>query len=209
MRRLLLLGAALLGACGDPMIPVRETYPFADGVGNVFHWPQDRLSVRFYADTRGAMRALVARGVDVWEQQFLYGEFRGTLVDDSLAADVIVRWGGTVPPDVPPDSGAALPVCTGVTTIVLNATGDALEGPIRVSASEAGAPPADPRQLVACYYRVVTHELGHSLGLFQHSPQTADLMAAQPLTDRPTARDRGTVEVLYHTIPTLGPPPRD
>jgi predicted Zn-dependent protease len=203
-----LLSLALAAACTDPAIPDRrDAYGFRDPSGAVFRWPADRLPVRFYADDRGPMRTIVAQGIAAWEAQFLYGELRGTLVSDSTDADVIVRWGGAVPPDVAPDTGAPVSSCSGVTQVVFDTAGTTLAEPMRVTVNDLGGAATAP-QRVACAARVTTHELGHSLGLLQHSGQATDLMAAQPLVDRPTTRDRITVEVLYHTAPTIGPPPR-
>lgn len=207
MRRAL-LGLALTAACADPTVPVRQAaYGFDDGFGAVFRWPTDRLPVRFYVDDRGPMRSLVTQGIAAWEAQFLYGELRGALVGDSTSADVIVRWGGTVPADVAADTGAPVFACSGLTQIVIDSASNAVDGPIHVTLDRL-AVVASPGQVVACYGRVVTHELGHSLGLLQHSAQSADLMAPQPLVRRPTTRDRVTAEILYHTPPTIGPPPR-
>jgi predicted Zn-dependent protease len=50
----------------------------------------------------------------------------------------------------------------------------------------------------------LTHEIGHTLGLLQHSTEPTDLMAAQPTARAPSTRDRMTAEVLYHTVPTIG-----
>jgi predicted Zn-dependent protease len=49
------------------------------------------------------------------------------------------------------------------------------------------------------------HELGHALGLLQHSPDTTDLMHSSPRVRAPS--DRRSVEVLYHTEPTIAPKP--
>jgi hypothetical protein len=203
-----LIGLAFGVACADPTIPDRQDrYAFDDGFGEVFHWPAERLPVRYFADARGPMAALVARALGVWEEQFLYGEFAGVLVSDSASADVIVRWGGTVPSDVPPDTGAPVTSCSGVTMLTIDSASNSIEDQIIVTANNLLVP-VSAGQMIACYRRVIAHEVGHSMGLFQHSAQPEDLMAGQPLVERPGPRDRVTAEVLYHTTPTIGPPPR-
>ena len=59
------------------------------------------------------------------------------------------------------------------------------------------------------HHNVVTiHEVGHALGLFQHSTDSlSDIMASPPRVSLPSDGDRRTVEVLYHTPATLSPPP--
>jgi hypothetical protein len=202
-----LVGLAVLAACADPTIPDRQNrYAFDDGFGEVFRWPSSHLPVRIYADERGPMRALVSQSIAAWEAQFLYGEWRGQLVSDSNTADVVIRWGGAVPPDVPPSPGMPVNACNGLTQIVIDSASNAVERPIRVTASELGS--FSPETVIACYVRVLAHELGHTLGLLQHSSDVFDLMAAQPAVPGPSLRDRLTAEVLYHTTPTIGAPPR-
>jgi hypothetical protein len=199
---------ALVLGCSDILTPSRAPrypadHPFLPG--EIFRWPTGRLPVRYFADTRGTMRALVARGLSVWQQQFLYGEFRGQLVADSTNADVIVVWEDSVPPDVPPDTAGAVGACGGVTTILIDSTNtitEALRVLVRVS------PGFTTGQVAACLPRVTAHELGHSIGLLRHSSGPDDLMSAPPRVDVPSARDRRTAEVLYHTPATIQPPPR-
>jgi hypothetical protein len=203
--RVLLVVAAAALACDQPTIPTRTAaYPF-DFAGDVFHWPASHLPVRYFADARGAMRTIVQDGLAAWQAPFLYGEFTGTLVADSAGADVIVLWRDSVPPDVPPDPGPPVSACSGVTSFQLDST-STIEGPLRVTLWVAGV--ATAAQVAACMRRVTLHELGHSLGLLQHSPDTLDVMAAPPGVAVPSERDRQTVEVLYHTPPTIRPPPR-
>jgi predicted Zn-dependent protease len=177
----------------------------SDLAGEVFRWPSDRLPVRYFADTRGTMPDLVRTSVQVWEAQFLYGEFTGTLVSDSSAADVIVVWQDSIPPNVPPDTAGALGACDGVTSYVIDSTGTMTE-PIRVQL-RVRLGYTEP-QVAACMQRVAAHELGHTLGILTHSPATSDLMYGTPPTATPTNRDRNTAQVLYHTTPTIAPPPR-
>jgi predicted Zn-dependent protease len=205
-----LVALALLAACMDPEIPDHSlVYDFSDGNGHIFRWPADRLPVRFYADPRGNMSALVQRAIGVWQAQFLYGEFRGTMVADSNQADVIVFWSDSVPPDVPPDNGTPVKACGGLSQVATDSGADSLQlaGPIHssvsvlINGSTAG-------QVEACMRRTVIHELGHALGIIQESPNASDIMAVTPLASLPTQRDRETVQVLYHTVPNLRPAPR-
>ena len=209
-----LLVLAAIAGCSDPTIPTRSIYSFADTsfsgpnmVVDVFHWPPSRIPVRFWSDPRGNMTSLVTRSIKAWEDQFLYGEFRGALVSDSNQADVIVRWRDSVPPDVPPDTATAPNSCGGLTTFDYDSVEPVLVGPVHVSLTVlTGGAPATPGQLQACMRRVTIHELGHALGLLRHSPNAGDIMFAQPAANSPSQIDRWSIETLYHTAATIGPP---
>ncbi|HET9385226.1 MAG TPA: hypothetical protein VFO67_08770 [Gemmatimonadales bacterium] len=209
--RIVLLFAVTAIGCGEIVVPERAPRYPADHPalpGEIFRWPADRLPVRYFADDRGTMRTLIGRGLDVWKQQFLYGEFTATLVSDSSAADVIVVWEDSVPPDVPPDTTGAVGACTGVTNLQLDTTNTriTITEPLRVTIRVSGG--FTTAQVAACLPRVTAHELGHTIGLLRHSSGSEDLMFGTPRVEFPTARDRRTAEVLYHTISTIGPPPR-
>jgi hypothetical protein len=206
MKRGIPLLAAALAACGDPLIPARApAYPFADGLtGDVFHWPADRLPVRYWVDPRGALPRLTRAALADWEAQFLYGELRGVLVADSLDADVLVVWGGTVPNDVPPDPGTPVVACNGVTQYTVDST-NTLSDYIRAEINVQGG--FTDAQVAACVARTTTHEVGHTIGILNHSPDPADLMNSTPTVPAPSDGDRRTVEVLYHTPPTIAPRP--
>ena len=208
MRRVLAMVwlGTLTASCGEPTVPSRDpAYGFDDpSTVDVFRWPAGRMPVRVWADPRGSLHRVVGDGLRAWEGLFLYGEFRGVTVDDSLGADVIIRWAGTVPPDVPPDPGTPVFACGGVTQLSIDST-NTLDDYVRVGISVFGG--FSDGQVAACVSRVAMHELGHALGLLQHSPDTTDLMHSSSRARAPSDRDRRTVEVLYHTEPTIAPRP--
>lgn len=222
MKRLALLAlwAAVIVACSDPATPDRECqncyYSFADTFPPdtfIFHWPANRLPVRFWADSSGAMQYFVRTAITAWQSQLLYGEFRGTIVADSSQADVIALWDAAPIDSVAADTAGSTFACSGDThsagssdgTIALDST-NAIVGPIVISVFRKSG--YTDGQLFACGQRLTIHEMGHALGLLRHSPYTNDIMNAVPVANWPSDEDRRTIEVLYHTTPTLGPPPR-
>jgi len=203
--RVALAIAVLTAGCSDIIPPSRTPRYLADAAGDTFHWPADRIPVRYFVDPRGALPRLVHNGLSAWQDQFLYGEFRAVVVADSTAADVIMRWQDSVPADVPPDTAGGLGAGEGVAPYALDST-KTMTGPEHVSLRVRLGYTLP--QIAECFRRVVTHELGHSLGILSHSPATTDLMYGTPAIERPTERDRNTAQVLYHTAPTIFPPPR-
>ena len=206
-RALWLVGIAALAACSDPTIPVRSAAYAFDLAGEVFHWPTTppQRDMKLWVDPRGALPRLAQQGLDQWEAQFLYGEFRGIIVADSLDADVLLKWGSAVPPDVPPDTGAPVNSCNGGTLIPMDTVTNTLYDLIRAEVNVSGS--FTPEQVAACVVRVTIHELGHAIGILNHSPDTLDIMFPNPRVAAPSDGDRRTVEVLYHTAPTIRPRP--
>ena len=79
--------------------------------------------------------------------------------------------------------------------------------PMHVYISARFAPELPATQ--ACLALTLTHEIGHTLGIFRHSPRPEDLMYGNPTVTGPSERDRNTAEILYHTpanvVPVRGP----
>jgi hypothetical protein len=208
-------GPALL-ACADIAAPSRSSayewrriLPTATGPDTLsFHWPRSRLPVRIWAEDTLNLPAHVRHGIGEWEAVFLYGELRSVVVSDSSVADVIVTSG------IAPKGGFSVtrlqsfmaPECQGATDIELDATGQQILPPIRVYVDPRfvlGSPGVDP-----CMALTTTHELGHALGIFTHSPNADDIMFADPTVADLSPRDRVTAELAYHVESSLTVAPR-
>lgn len=211
-RRAIGVALVLLAACTTPEAPSHTgAYPFdsnGDGTGNVFRWPEDRLPVRFWADPRGNMNALVQNAIDVWQDQLIYGEFTGVIVSDSAHADVQIVWADTAAPTVPPDPGPPALACGGLTqNDSIGTTDHRIHGALHTSINLLVGS-FTPGQVEACVRRTVIHEMGHTLGILDHSPGSADIMYVTPVVPLPSGADRTTMQILYHSTPNILPPLR-
>jgi len=215
-RLLGLVTGSVLVACADIAAPSRgDAYEWrrlqgtSSGVDTLsFHWAGADLPVRFWAEDSLNLPAHVQGGIGRWEAVFLYGEFSGVVVSDSSTADVIVTTG------IAPKGGFSIarlesgfaPECQGATDIELSSNGQQILRPIRVYVDPRfapGSPGVDD-----CMALTTTHELGHALGIFTHSPDPEDIMYADPAVSALSRRDRSTAELAYHTEPTLTIAPR-
>ncbi|MES2124295.1 MAG: hypothetical protein V4503_06355 [Gemmatimonadota bacterium] len=218
MRRLLPLGLALLAvtACSDLVTPLR-TNPYEyrkfiskglpDGSVDtvLFHWPRNFLPVRVWVAADDPLRPHMTTAIDRWNATFLYGEFRAMMVNDSNAADVIVRnvvapAGGEAPPIT---LSAFAPECRGETDLFYNLSARTIILPVRMYIYPRFS--TTPPGLDDCYRITATHELGHALGLLEHSPSASDLMFSDPVLDGISERDRITAETVYHLPATYTP----
>jgi hypothetical protein len=203
--------AALLG-CSDISAPLRDDlYEWrlfvAAAVGSgtdtlTFHWPRSALPVRVWVEDTVGLPADFDRAITVWKSVFLYREFDGERVGDSVGADVIVR-GGSLGFQFSPMrlSSALRPECSGATDLDISDDHIEFRTPVRIFITPL-ASPEDPG-LSECLALTSIHELGHAIGIFRHSPNATDIMFANPVVDLPSALDRGTAEVLYHVPSTL------
>lgn len=173
-----------------------------------FHWPQSRLPVRIWADDTLNLPVHVQNGINQWEAAFLYGELSAVVVSDSSLADVIVTSGIAPKGDfsVTRLESFMAPECQGATDVELAAGGQEILPPIRVYVDprfDPASPGVDP-----CMALTTTHELGHALGIFNHSPNPQDIMYFDPAVTTLSPRDRATAELAYHTEATLTVAPR-
>jgi hypothetical protein len=167
-----------------------------------FHWPRSRLPVKIWVQDTLNLPADVQSGVDKWKAAFLYGEFDGVTVADSNVADVVVRLGPVLKVEADAiDLHGAAPECEGGTSFDLPPGSSELQVPIRIFINPR-FDPASPG-VDQCLALTATHELGHALGIFTHSPNATDIMYFDPAVSELSSSDRSTVELAYHTAANL------
>ena len=229
---LAVLGAAACNEIGVPLRPaiyahsliVSDVVQFdttVDGVAYFagdtitdtvhFSWPASRLPVKIWVQDTVGLPHDVDAAIAAWKNVLVYGEIGATIVSDSTKADIIVR--GSTPLPLPaPRAGARLSAipplaaCEGVTDVFISAPDHTkLWLPIRVYVNPKY--PLDVAGTRECLARVTIHELGHALGLFQHSPNPDDIMYAFPDSSvhAPSDADAATILYLYHRTPGLRP----
>jgi hypothetical protein len=207
----ILTGVATALACTDIASPSRaDRYEWrrivATGPGTAdtlsFHWLQSRLPVKIWVENTLNLPAHVQAGIDKWKAAFLYNEFDAVTVADSNTADVVVRVGAPVKGGFNMIRLASTaPECEGGTDFDLPSGTNVLQPPIRVFVNPR-FDPASPG-VDACMALTTTHELGHAIGIFAHSPDPGDIMFGDPVVSELSDRDRATAEAAYHLQPNL------
>ncbi|HUF49998.1 MAG TPA: hypothetical protein VMN60_04135 [Longimicrobiales bacterium] len=216
-RRLLVALLLACGGCEVPLMPPTHTSEFYEfrldiTPPRVLRW-ESGTTIRVHAMPGSAARAGILegaldRGMRMWNAHALYGEYELIRAASVAEADVVLQWSDEVPPvdvaECPPQLSRA------VTTFCLDDSGRHLHRfPLATGASSV-------RMLVTVLGseaargdrvdRLVSHELGHVLGIARHSAAASDLMFGGELTRATlTARDAATLRMLYHTRPDVTP----
>ncbi|HEY0810218.1 MAG TPA: hypothetical protein VGD49_08655 [Longimicrobiales bacterium] len=218
MKKLFALTLVLL-ACESPTIPDRIAqdvyrYELPTPALRVLRWPVGKV-VNVYvvghtdAARTEALHAALSNAIEVWNAAVLFGEVQLRETSNVNEADALLNFSGTLLPvsvsDCPPGGSAAY------TTFCLTVDQEHLKvfplsgndiGQVKFIVTVRTVTPLVPADVT----RLVAHEMGHVLGLAQHSPLSTDLMhELAAVATRPTPRDRATLQALYHTPAEITP----
>lgn len=192
----------LVVACSEAAAP-RVDAPAYDPTqlwGVLYRWPTGQ-TIAVYTDPTAVpsgtnLGAVTAAAMTAWKQALGGSEFSFRATTSAADADVIVHV-STAPRLVGLAGCAEPPTFASGVTFICPAADSALTLPLAsgatgrvkvdVSINPDAASAANP--LVA----LVTHELGHAVGIGGHSPAALDVMYASPSVSTPSARDITTL----------------
>jgi hypothetical protein len=213
----LLASALLLAACDAPTMPARtNVYDFHEGSW-IFRW-NGGSTVRFHVlgsgETAELLRGLTTAAAAVWNDAALFDDYALVPTASPQEAHVLVRWSDDPLPVLVPEQEATCSAAGGRAYVVFCVAADptrvlrlpfsgaaaGAEGSVRAVVTIQSVQRAD----TTAARRLVLHELGHVLGIWNHSQDPGDVMFGGLLTvDALSAADRATIHVLYRTPPTV------
>jgi len=198
------LVALAVAACSDataPLTPAYDPTQFTNGV--ISRWPTG-TTIAVFADPTAVpfgvdLATITASGLAAWKAALGGNEFAFRTATSPADADVIVHVGnaprlvglaGCAEPA--PYNGGVTFLCPAADSALTLPLGGAVAGHVKVDiiVNPDAASAANP--LAA----LVTHELGHALGIGGHSTDPRDVMYASPSVAVPSARDIATLRWL-------------
>lgn len=194
--------AASLACCmqaTDPGLNERYTVEFsspASVAGKKFHWTTMPVKIKYnsckVAGCSASLEAAVRKGIDFWKRNAsLYGEIQTGYAD---SGDIEIKF-------VQSAGGNTIGVCSASLGQYSNGQMVAIKPlSLTIYTALSGTSVSD-----AEYEFVSAHEMGHCLGLWEHSPRNGDLMYYL-LTDKTgySARDLNSMRWLYSQKTDVG-----
>ena len=195
---------AALSACmssTDPGMDLRYNVSFTSPsqlAGKLFSWRSMPVKLRYNACAVAGCtadgEAAVKRGTEFWQKNAtLYGEIQTTY---SSTADIDITYQTTLP------GGNVIGICT-ITGFAVDPRGKyyAILPLTLQIATTVGGQPINTKDLEY----VAAHEMGHCLGIWDHSPRDGDLMNAYlSSATKYSARDLNSIRYLYSKTSDLG-----
>ena|GEM_PF-5555608 len=197
-----ILSAASLTGCmqaTDPGMNERYTVEFsspASVAGKKFHWTTMPVKVKYNScqvtGCSASLEAAVRRGIDFWKRNAsLYGEIQTEYSD---SGDIEVKY-------VQSTGGNTIGVCSASLGQYSNGQMVAIKPlSLTIYTALSGGGVSDSN-----YEFVAAHEMGHCLGLWEHSPRDGDLMYYL-LTNKTSysPRDLNSMRWLYSQKTDVG-----
>lgn len=195
-RIIAIIASAVLSYCmsaTDPGLDARYTVEFSASsspiyvVGKKFRWTTMPVKIKYnacqVAGCSSSLEVAVRKGIDFWKRNAsLYGEIQTEYADNG---DIEVIY-------APSPGGNTIAKCAANTSYYSSGQPVIIK-PLTITVYTLVGGVTD-----AQYEFVSAHEIGHCLGLWDHSPRDGDLMYAY-LTNNTgyTARDLNSVRWLY------------
>jgi hypothetical protein len=220
MRKSILLGVVALAACDSPTVPERlltEVYDYRLLAPDplVMRWPIG-TTVRVYVEPHpdpahyAALITALENGIAVWNASALYKEVQLERAAELNQADAVLIYSTVLQPvDVSACSpGGGLAYTTfcidpdDSSRLLLFPIRNTGGGNVKFLVTVRTQATLDSESVK----RLVAHELGHVLGIAQHSKRPTDLLYPGPITrSEPSPADRATLQVLYHSRADITP----
>lgn len=192
-------------ACSEPAAPRLDppAYDPTQLSGVLYRWPTGRTIAVFVDPTAvpagTSLAAITAAAMTAWKTALGGNQFAFRTATSAADADVIVHV-SDAPRLVGLAGCAEPPAFAGGVTFLCPATDSALTLPLTsgakgrvkvdISINPAATSTANPLSAL------VTHELGHAVGIGGHSPAALDVMFGSPAVSVPSARDIATLRWL-------------
>lgn len=198
-----ILAAASLAGCmqaTDPGLNERYAVEFsspASVAGKKFHWTTMPVKIKYnscqVAGCSTAIETAVRKGIDFWKRNAsLYGEIQTEYAD---SGDIEVKYVNSL-------GSNTIGVCSASLGQYSNGVMVAIKPLSLTIATTVGTGTI----LDSEFEFVAAHEMGHCLGLWEHSPRPGDLMYFQLITGVTgyTARDLNSMRWLYSQKTDVG-----